>query len=60
MGGTAIDVSRLGVTEFKYLRVSTTDQSDPQYAWGGDRNPDFKLMAVITDPAQISMSATND
>ncbi len=60
MGGTAIDVSRLGVTEFKYLRVSTTDQSDSQYAWGGDRNPDFKLMAVITDQAQISLSATND
>jgi hypothetical protein len=59
MGGAAIDVSRLGVTEFKYLRVSTTDPNDPQYAWGGDRAPDFKLMAVITDPTQM-LAVTSD
>jgi hypothetical protein len=60
MGGTAIDVSRLGVTEFKYLRVSTTETGDPQFAYGGDRNPDFKLMAVMTDQVQISLTRTID
>ena len=53
VGTTSIDVSRLGVTEFQYLRVTNDVVGQPAYTGGGDRNPDFKIMAVLTNEEQI-------
>ena len=55
VGTTAIDVSRLGVSEFKYLRVSNELNGEPAYAGGGDTQPDFKIMAVMTNQGQLSV-----
>ena len=62
LGATAIDVSRLGVTEFKYLRVSNDVVGEAAYdpSGDGDRNPDFRLMAVIVDERQIAVEASHD
>lgn len=60
MSGTAIDVSRLGVTEFKYLKVANVEAGDPGYTSGGDLNPDFKLMFVVTDPLDIGLAGSCD
>lgn len=60
MGTTSIDVSRLGVTEFKYLRVSNDVTGEPAYTGGGDRNPDFKIMAVITNEEQLAAKMIYD
>lgn len=54
VGTTAIDVSRLGVSEFKYLRVSNELNGEPAYTGGGDTQPDFKIMAVMTNQAQLA------
>ncbi len=75
IGTTAIDVSRLGVSEFKYLRVSNRmeddddddddededdddddddDDEESAYTGGGDTRPDFKIMAVMTNQAQLA------
>lgn len=54
VGTTAIDVSRLGVSEFKYLRVSSHLDGEPAYTGGGDTQPDFKIMAVMTNQAQLA------
>lgn len=53
MGCTSIDVSRLGVTGLQHLRVSNDLPGEPAYTGGGDLNPDFKIMAVITDTDQL-------
>ena len=54
VGTTAIDVSRLGVSEFKYLHVSNELNGEPAYTGGGDTQPDFKIMAVMTNQAQLA------
>ena len=54
MGTTAIDVSRLGVSEFEYLRISNVVKNEPAYTGGGDQNPDFKLMVVMTNEEQLA------
>lgn len=57
IGGLAIDVSRLGVSEVQYLKLRETQASHagyaPVYAAGIDFQPDFKLMAVITHPDDL-------
>lgn len=61
MGTTAIDVSRLGVTEFQHLQISSDTTGEPAYTGGGDQNPDFKLIAVITNNQQLTeLGLTND
>lgn len=54
MGTTAIDVSRLGVSEVKYLKVSNDVAGESAYAGGGDMGPDFKFMAVITNHSHLA------
>ena len=54
MGTTSIDVSRLGVSEFEYLRISNVVKNEPAYTGGGDQNPDFKLMVVMTNEEQLA------
>ena len=53
MGTTSIDVSRLGVEEFQYLRISNVMAGEPAYTGGGDINPDFKVMVVMTNEDQL-------
>ena len=53
MGTTSIDVSRLGVEEFEYLRISNYVHDEYAYTGGGDTNPDFKLMVVMTNEDQL-------
>lgn len=57
IGGLTIDVSRLGVAEVQHLRVRRTTSSDDGYAMivreRIDFHPDFKVMAVITDPQDL-------
>ncbi|MEM6458096.1 MAG: hypothetical protein AAF710_01760 [Planctomycetota bacterium] len=59
IGGLAVDVSRLGVSEVQHLRVRRTQTSDDGYGpisnTGVDFQPDFKLMAVITHPEHLSI-----
>lgn len=57
IGTTSIDVSRLGVTEVQYLRVSNDMAGEVAYVpfSGSDTNPDFKLMAVVTHPDHLAM-----
>ncbi|XAM00139.1 hypothetical protein OT109_01880 [Phycisphaeraceae bacterium D3-23] len=59
IGGLAIDVSRLGVSEVQHLRlrrtVSTDDGHGALSRGGVDYQPDFKLMAVITHPDHLSI-----
>ncbi|MEM7576558.1 MAG: hypothetical protein AAF328_03700 [Planctomycetota bacterium] len=52
-GATGVDLSRLGVSETRYLRVRQTQSGDSGYTGGGDANPDFKFMAVITNEEQL-------
>ena len=67
-GGLAIDVSRLGVPEVRYLRIRKTRDGDDGYdkslkkarGQNVDRSPDLKLMAVITDPADLEPLAHYD
>ena len=54
MGTTSIDVSRLGVSEFQYLRITNDVVGEPAYTGGGDRNPDFKVMVVMTNKEQLN------
>ncbi len=54
MGTTSIDVSRLGVSEFKYLKISNDVAGEAAYSGGGDMAPDFKFMSVMTNEAQIA------
>ena len=54
VGTTSIDVSRLGVEEFQYLRVSNMLPGEPAYTGGGDLNPDFKIMVVMTNEEQLA------
>ncbi|MEM7227407.1 MAG: hypothetical protein AAF432_01185 [Planctomycetota bacterium] len=54
MGTTSIDVSRLGVSEFQFLKVSNTLEGELAYTGGGDMSPDFKLMAVMTNTSQLA------
>lgn len=54
MGTIAIDISRLGVTELKYLQVSSDMSGQSEYTGGGDQNPDFKIWAVFTNEAQLT------
>lgn len=60
LGGLAIDVSRLGVDEVQFLRVRRTQPSnDDGYVSGvsgADFQPDFKLMAVITHPEDLTQT----
>ncbi len=65
IGATSVDISRLGVSETRYLLVRstrTTDSGHYNVSRGGiDYQPDFKFMAVITDPEQIALrTATYD
>ncbi len=57
IGGLAIDVSRLGVSEVRFLNVRRTAATDDGYApifrAGIDFHADFKLMAVITHPDDL-------
>lgn len=53
MGAAAIDVSRLGVTEFKYLKISAASPGVGGYT-SGERYPDLKFMAVITNELQLN------
>lgn len=55
MGTSAIDISRLGVTEVQYLEVSNDVTGESAYTGGGDLQPDFKIMAVVTNEAQLSI-----
>lgn len=59
IGGLAVDVSRLGVSEVQHLRVRRTQTSDDGYKTvsrgGVDFQPDFKLMAVITHPDHLTI-----
>ncbi len=54
-GAVAIDLSRLGVSETRYLRVRHTIDSDPGYRSDipSDKAPDFKFLAIITHPDQL-------
>lgn len=54
IGTTSIDISRLGVSEFEYLKVSNDCPGEYAYTGGGDLNPDFKIMAVITNEDQLA------
>lgn len=60
MGTTSIDVSRLGVSSFKYLRISNDVTDHPAYTGGGDRAPDFKIMVVMTNDEDIQKSILFD
>lgn len=55
MGTTSIDISRLGVSELEFLRVSNDVIDEPAYnaAAGSDFAPDFKIMVVVTHPVQL-------
>ncbi|MEM7626110.1 MAG: hypothetical protein AAF333_10970 [Planctomycetota bacterium] len=61
LGGLAIDVSRLGVSEVQHLRVRKTETTDDGYGpisrGGVDFNADFKVMAVITHPDHLTTLA---
>lgn len=61
LGGLAIDVSRLGVSEVQHLRVRQTRTTDDGYGpisrSGVDFNADFKIMAVITHPDHLTTLA---
>ena len=54
MGTTSIDVSRLGVSELSYLRISNDVTGESAYTGGGDQSPDFKIMIVMTDKEQLA------
>ena len=54
VGTVAIDLTRLGVTEVEHIRVSNDVVGEYAYTGGGDLQPDFKLLAVMTDPVEIS------
>ncbi len=58
IGAVSVDISRLGVSETRFLKVRKTDRSDDGYyrsgASGEDFNPDFKFMAVITHPEHLT------
>ena len=54
MGAVAIDLSRLGVSETTHLRVMKPQVGVGGYT-GGERRPDFKVMAVITHPEQLTV-----
>lgn len=49
MGCAAIDLSRLGVSEMRFLRVSTPPPGLYGYT-GGERAPDGKIFVVMTTP----------
>ena len=54
MGGVAIDLSRLGVTELSHLRIRSTYATDsgfvPNIGPGVDFEPDFKIFYIKTHP----------
>ncbi|MEM6256866.1 MAG: hypothetical protein AAF711_06785 [Planctomycetota bacterium] len=54
MGAVAIDLSRLGVTETTYLRVMRSQSGVGGYS-SGEVKADFKIMAVITNPSQLTL-----
>jgi hypothetical protein len=54
VGATSIDVSRLGVTQLRYLRVTNDVTAEPGYTGGGDVAPDFKIMAVTTGTGRLA------
>lgn len=54
MGAVAIDLSRLGVTETSYLRVMRSESGVGGYT-SGEVKADFKIMAVITNPSQLTL-----
>lgn len=58
IGAVGVDISRLGVSETRFLKVRKTSTADSGYGnvnrGGIDFNPDFKFMAVITHPAQLA------
>lgn len=54
MGAVAIDISRLGVTETTYLRVMKSEPGVGGFS-SGESKADFKIMAVITHPDQITL-----
>ncbi|MEE9405063.1 MAG: hypothetical protein V3V20_09220 [Algisphaera sp.] len=60
VGAVEIDISRLGVSETRFLRVRKTLHSDSGWYDPADKaidyNPDFKFMAVITHPAHLAYS----
>ena len=53
MGAVAVDISRLGVSKTSYLRVMRPQSGVGGYT-SGEKRPDFKVMAVITHPLQLS------
>lgn len=57
LGGLAIDVSRLGVPEVRFLNVRRTSAAHDGYApifrAGIDFHADFKLLGVITHPDDL-------
>ncbi len=57
LGGLAIDVSRLGVSQVQYLKLSRSSAAhagfEPLAIGGIDFQPDFKIQAVITHPADL-------
>ncbi|MEM1099526.1 MAG: hypothetical protein AAGH92_12150 [Planctomycetota bacterium] len=57
VGSVSVDISRLGVSETRFLKVRKTRTSDDGYYRAGamheDFNPDFKFMAVITNEEQL-------
>ncbi len=58
IGAVSVDISRLGVSETRFLKVRKTSTSDDGYSFAHqsqeDFNPDFKFMAVITHPDHIA------
>lgn len=60
MGATSIDVSRLGVDGFRFIRISNDVDGEPGYTGGGDKAPDFKFMTVMTNEAQIAEAIVFD
>lgn len=49
IGAAAIDLSRLGVTSARFLKVSRPNSGEGGYT-SGERAPDFKFMSVIVVP----------
>lgn len=56
LGACAIDVSRLGVSEFRFLRVSNDCADERAYSGGGDLSPDFKVMVIVANKDRAGAS----
>lgn len=59
VGSVSVDISRLGVSETRFLKVRLTDRNNDDGYYRAqhvheDFNPDFKFMAVITHPEHLT------